>query len=513
MGQQTTPLDPEKKPRLETRPFPEKPLVVLLFAAIAILLTYLAIRTERFAGGGDTITHYLLSRFSWQYPHLLLDHWGKPVFTLISSPFAQFGLFGVVMMNILLGVGSAWLAWRIARILELPNAWLLPVLVCFTPVFTETMLSGLTEIMFGFFLILPVFLFLKRKFIAGAVLVSFSLLVRTEGVFLIPVYGVYLLGVRQYKALPFLLSGFVVYSIVGWFHFGDIFWLITHMPYRGATDIYGTGGLTHFFRHAPKFFNPVVSALLVIGMLALVPEIIRAVKGVSRRQEPGRAATVLMVLVFLAYFLAHSVMWKTGIGNSLGLHRYMAAIVPLGGIIALGGLNRVVWLWARFVPTETGQAKLRAGRIAGTLLITLLIAFMVRSPFKAYPIPQHLYGMDLVVKQASEFVRESGLDNRKIYYYDPALVIHLNLNPYDPDSGRERLYSVARPQYQVEPGSVLVWDAHFAGNSGLLEADILENPYYDLVRSFEPDHEIIVFGREFRVHVFQRNDLPWEEQP
>ncbi len=500
MGQTTSPPGPK------TGAFPEKALTALLLTAIAILLTYLAIRTERFSGGGDTITHYLLSRFSWQHPHLLLDHWGKPVFTLLSSPFAQFGLIGVVMMNILLGVGSAWLAWRIARMLHEPNAWLLPVLVCFTPVYTETILSGLTEVMFGFFLILPVFLFLKEKFIAGAILVSFSLLVRTEGVFLIPLYGLYLLGIRQYKALPFLLTGFVVYSIVGWFHFGDLFWLINHMPYRGATDIYGTGKLTHFFGHAPKFFNPVITALVVIGLLALIPAWIKSIKGFLQPQDPHRAAITLIVLVFLAYFLAHVVMWKTGIGNSLGLRRYMAAIAPLGAIVALIGMNRVFVWWANRLP------KL-AEKVLQGLLILLVIVLMVRSPFKTYPIPQKLYGMDLVVKQATDFIRESGLDSKKIYYYDPAVVVHLNLDPYDPESGRERLYSVRWPQQQLEPGSIFIWDGHFAGNSGLKEGDLLENPYFDLVRTFEPDHQIIVFGREFRVHVFQRNDMRWEAQP
>jgi hypothetical protein len=500
MGQTTSPPGPEPGP------LPKKTLTAISLSVITLMLIYLASKTERFAGGGDTITHYLLSRFSWKYPHLLLDHWGKPVFTLISSPFAQFGLSGVVMMNILLGVGSAWLAWRVARMLNLSNAWIIPVLVCFTPVYTDTMLSGLTEVMFGFFLIMPVFLFMREKYLTGAVIVSFSLLVRTEGVFLIPLYGLFLLGARQYKALPFLLTGFVVYSIVGWLHFGDIFWLITHMPYRGATDIYGTGGLTHFFRHAPRFFNPVMTALLVVGLLALIPAAVRSGRDIMRPQNPVNASGILIALVFLAYFLAHSVMWKTGIGNSLGLHRYMASIVPLGAIVALGGMNRVFALWTNRIPGS-------ADRILRWVVIILVIAFMVRSPFKTYPIPQKLYGMDLVVKQAADYIRAGGLDTNKIYFYDPALVIHLDLDPYDPDSGRERLYSVSRPQREVQPGSIFIWDAHFAGNSGLFEADILNNSYFDLVRTFEPDHEIIVFGREFRVHVFQRNDKPWEEHP
>ena len=44
---------------------------------------------------GDGIVHYQIARYSWEHPHLLLYLWGKPFFTLISSPFAQFGLKGM----------------------------------------------------------------------------------------------------------------------------------------------------------------------------------------------------------------------------------------------------------------------------------------------------------------------------------------------------------------------------------------------------------------------------------
>ncbi len=466
---------------------PEKVVVPILLGAISLLFIILAFLSGTFSGGGDTITHYLFSRYSWQQPHFLLDHWAKPVFTLISSPFAQFGLRGVVIMNILLGVFSALIAWDFARRLKMANAWIIPLLLCFSPVYTMAMLSGLTEIMFGFFLIAAMWLFVKERFVAGAILIGFSFLVRTEGVFLIPVFGLFLLAFRRYKALPFLLTGFVFYSIVGWMYFGDPFWLITHMPYQGATDIYGTGPLLHFARHAPDYFNPLFAALLVTGIIANFFTV-------------GRSAEKwLAVFVFLVYFIAHSLMWWSGIGNSLGLTRYMAAMGPPAAIVSLVGLNAVIRLGKPLFPNNTGG-------MLRTALLLIIVLVMVRSPFRTLQIPQQLHGMDLVVKQATDFIREEELHHQKVYYYDPAVVVHLDLNPFDGISARERVFSNENPQLMIEPGSIVIWDAHFAGNGGLDAAALLSSPFFELLGRFTPDEEIIVFGRDYQVLVFQRND-------
>jgi hypothetical protein len=48
------------------------------------------------ADAGDGIMHYYISNASWQNPSLFLDHWGKPLFILLSSPFSQFGFAGIV---------------------------------------------------------------------------------------------------------------------------------------------------------------------------------------------------------------------------------------------------------------------------------------------------------------------------------------------------------------------------------------------------------------------------------
>ena len=69
--------------------------LILLFALLFIFFCIISFIPDATAGGGDDISHYNIARGAIKYPRLFLDLWGKPVFTFLSSPFAQFGLHGM----------------------------------------------------------------------------------------------------------------------------------------------------------------------------------------------------------------------------------------------------------------------------------------------------------------------------------------------------------------------------------------------------------------------------------
>ena len=86
-------------------------IVLLLIAALLIALQWLSTGID---GETDSITHYQIARYAFKYPHFFLDTWGKPLFTILSSPLAQFGYSGAVLFNLICGLLSAWLAYLIA---------------------------------------------------------------------------------------------------------------------------------------------------------------------------------------------------------------------------------------------------------------------------------------------------------------------------------------------------------------------------------------------------------------
>ena len=83
-------------------------LHLVILAALFILMVTLALLSQGYFGGADNITHYLISHYAFKYPHLFLYSWGRPLYTMLSAPFAQFGLFGVKLLNILLGLLTAY---------------------------------------------------------------------------------------------------------------------------------------------------------------------------------------------------------------------------------------------------------------------------------------------------------------------------------------------------------------------------------------------------------------------
>jgi hypothetical protein len=469
----------------------EKLALGLILSGLLLFFLWILFRSEGFIGDADSVTHYRFSKYSWQFPAFLLDHWAKPVFTLLSSPFAQFGHTGVSIFNLLGGVASAWLVWLSAKMLGYPNRLLLPFLVFFSPIYTVLVISGQVEVLFGLFIMATIWLCLDKKYLWAAIVISFSHLVRTEGIIIIPIIGLFLLVKKQYRHIPWLLTGTIVYSIIGYFHFGDFFWLITQMPYAGKAEMYGTGSFWHFFNAWPKIFGAVNYLLISMGILAILYNLLRE-RGNRHLDE-----AILIILPFVLYFMAHVVMWYTGVGRSLGMYRYMISIVPVGALLSLRGLNAILQM----------IEKLTKSRITGYVTGLILMVLFVITPFKMWRIPQKLDGMNKITNQAASFVLQEKLNQKKIYYSDPALEMFLKLDPFDETRSRFRLPDSSRPQHEVKPGEIVIWEGHFMALEGVKLEDLQNSPYYEMLGLFEPEHPFTIFETDYKVAVFRRLDF------
>ncbi len=93
----------------------EKNLPYYLLLAFLINFVILAFISDGSVGGADDISHYKFSRYAFIHPEFFLDPWAKPLFTMLMAPFAQFGMMGVRILNILLGLVAAWLTYLTAK--------------------------------------------------------------------------------------------------------------------------------------------------------------------------------------------------------------------------------------------------------------------------------------------------------------------------------------------------------------------------------------------------------------
>jgi hypothetical protein len=464
----------------------------LLYAVTGLLFTIflvIAAHTEGSYGGADSFQHYLFSRYSWKHPHLLLDHWGKPLFTLLSSLFSQFGFYGIQCFNILIGMITAWLTYKVLEHLNVKLAPFAVIFVCFTPLYFVMLFTGLTELTFSLFLVAGIDLVLKKKTVAAAIVISFSPFVRTEGFLLLPVFFVVMLVNRDFRATPFLCTGLVVYSLVGSFHFGDIFWVVQRNPYVGARDIYGHGQFLDYFRKTETILGTPLSIMVAFGVTVTLFRFFKE----FGRDKSLVTFTLLGLGSASVYILAHSYVWWWGLAGSLGLERVMAGILPPLVIAAIIGLELSTFIRIRTI----------------TVLILLFAMLMViREPFIQYRIPNRMDPPQKLMNTTVDWLKTRKLTNDKVYYYDPFAVFLLGTDPWDDTLVQERLPDPENPGKSVEKGSLLIWDSHFGPNEGRLPLErVLESGQFALLKRFTPErHFTVLGGYPFEIHVFRKTD-------
>src|SRR5262249_11245842 len=148
----------------------------------------------------------LISRYSWKHPELFLYNWGKPFFTLLSSPFTQLGWPGMIAFNVSCGVATAYLTYRCRRTLRIPHSVLSIVLLALMPVYFRQIPTGLTEPLFALVVALSGYLFLSGRVVAACLVISFLPLVRTEGLVVLPLFLVALIVKGRLDAAPLLAT-------------------------------------------------------------------------------------------------------------------------------------------------------------------------------------------------------------------------------------------------------------------------------------------------------------------
>jgi len=456
----------------------------LLFSSF-IFFAVLAFISEGSWGGADNVVHYRIAHYAFKYPHLFLDLWGKPLFTILSSPFAQFGYVYMKFFNVVVAISTAFFSWRILKILHDENAFVVIPAILFAPVYFILIPSAMTELLFGLILVLSIYFFFKDKFLISAIVISFLPFARNEGFVIMPLFFIAYLLKRDIKAIPFMLTGFVFFSFLGWKHFGKLFWILNNNPYTGASQIYGSGKLFHFVEKSPEIFGIPLLVLFLIGLIFSLKNVFK------EKFKLTQSFYFILLIVFsaLIYFAAHSYVWWKGMGGSLGLTRVMAGIVPLFAIIAAYAINNI-----------PGKNWFR-----NTFAIIAVI-FIIYVPFSQYKVPLEIDDTEKLIKETSNWIIDEGLDKRLVFYYDPMFCHYLKLDPFDSEKAREQIGNHESPEETVPSGAIVIWDGHFGPNEGgMLIEKLKQNPAFKLIWHVEPEHEITVLnGHKYEIFVFER---------
>ena len=472
----------------------------LLYIFLSVLGVIYLVHALYFPGsfqGADGLRHYQISRYSWTYPYLLLDHWGKPFFTLISSLFSQFGLIGIKFFNIVCALLSCHCVFNIAKKLEMKNSLLAPIFLGFTTIYFFMAISGYTELLFGLILVFSIQLLINQKYFFASLLISFLPFVRSEGYLLLPLFCIVLLLRKKYFYMPLLATGILVYSILGYFVFDDLFWLNTQNPYNGnASIMYGHGPLLHFINSYSLIWGLPLATLTLFGLICVF-------KNIFRRKQSHNSHSIFEIFLiygsFLIYFCAHSVFWWKGLFNSLGLERVMGAILPVSALISLRGFNYIFSFLKRF-------------KLISKMFLLLTIFFVIITPFQNYYFPLTLDGEEKLILAVKQWYNNSEFRNKNLKYY--------YLHPYFPEAFAFDSFNktkcgelweingaISNSGYSAIPDSSLVfWDSHFGANEGNMPLKkIMSDSNFRLIKKFSPKNSFYVLGNQlYEIYVFQK---------
>jgi hypothetical protein len=462
------------------------PAIFVATAIFAGLSLWGAITSEGFLEA-DSCTHYLYARFAVGELHYLVNVWGRPLVTgIYCIPAALAGRMGVRVTSLGLALGTALVAYRIAKVQGYKRPALALIFVLAQPLVFLHSFSELTELPFAFVLALAFWAYCSEKWGVMTALVAVLPLARPEGFLFILLAAVALVahgGRRVWWILllpvPLLIwdwAGWEVYGrpaylndpLWGWFPTGLrwMLWLKHEWPYA-EQSAYARGSLFHFVMLLPAIVGPLIFPVLVIGVWRSFSVKELNTEAQRHREERNendssqwlRASVfkfigashrarcqVLIAVIPLLVLSAHSILYWRGKMASNGEPRYMLTMAVFWALLAAAGWESV------FERLRWKHAVAWAGVAA---LLPGLTHFV-------YPVlPLKLSSDWEQVREAVGWYQssETAKSHPRLLVSNPAFYYFLDISPTDKGRVLEwRKETVAK----CPPGTLLVWDHDYA---------------------------------------------------
>jgi len=451
-------------------------IAILLIILLAFPVLYFSLLVPFEADTGDSVMHYFYARYALQNPQLYLHHWAKPIFTLLASPFAQFGFGGIKLFNGIAGLLSAWFAFCISKKLKIKHSWLAVIFVLFAPAYFVKLFSGYTEPLFGLVLIASVYLVLIQKPIPASALLSFLPFVRSEGLIIIMVFALYFFIKKRYWAIGFLSTGHIVYAIIGFLSGKSLLWMFTEIPYH-VISAYGKGSLMHYPNQVLLTLGVPLFLLFIVGMCILLVSLVA--KKIHVVSEYTLELNLLIFGSFLAYFVFHTISWGFGLFGSMGLNRVLTAMVPLLSIISLVGFNFLIsWKHKGSFPFHA-------------LVYVPVIGYILIFPFLHNPASIN-FNKELCRSPEMKIMNKIAVDLQKqypdkfLYYSNPYLSYALNINHFD--QTKHLSFSDWQASKNLRQNSLVIWDNWFSVVEEHTDStSLLQNPELRLINRYETE--------------------------
>jgi hypothetical protein len=362
-------------------------------------------------------------------------------------------------------------------------AWVSAPLLLFSPLYFIALQSSLTEPLFSLMLSSVVYLYFTNKNILATIILSFTLFSRSEGMFIIPCFAVYLVLIRKWALLPLLLTGFFIYACMGFFMGHDFLWYFSENPYNLQSP-YGHGHFMDILNRYRNIWGSPFVILLCLSVLILCFFYIKE-KQFLFWKLPNETAKIayLVAVPSIAFTVFHLYVWHFGLCGSAGLERVLACVLPLNALLTVWSLNK---LFLSRVPALLSYAA-----------IVLFLFFHLKTPFKIFQYPLKAWGPEKCVLDATNWFKTIQPKKYVLFYAYPSVVFNLDREPFDKAMNKE-LFSYDKSCVEKENlPTYLFWDSSFSESScGIKIQDVL-NCNYKQINEFKD-------GDLFKIIIFER---------
>lgn len=465
---------------------------IILLIAFLLYLTNIWL-SPGFNGGADSITHYQISKYSWSHPNLLMDQWGKPLFTILFSPIAQWGFLAVNVANMFLILLGGHLAFKIAQHFNIKRPHWVSLIYFFTPILLGNSKSGLTEPICALFLILFLYYATQEKWTLAALILGFMPFARSEGFVMVLLAIIFFALSKRWKQIPYLLIGTLIFNTLGFWVTGKALWIFDNNPYiNTGIKVYGSGSFFHFFILAvPMFGIPFLLVLFESGKnFALVPQIFK-----TRNWDHQKQIKFWLILgSFWGYFMAHTVLWWLGMWASLGLIRVMMVITVPFAILAVMGWERLEATKIRFANTKM--------KTAFTILVIAAPFIMRLFSFQEIKVFPNMGSEEKVNRKLyGQLISTYEMEGKKTFTAHPYINLLLDIDPFDTHIN-DRLHN----WHKAQKGDLVIWDGHFGPNEEqVFKEQIEKDSTFQLVMVVEPDKPFLTLNKYwYHIRVYEK---------
>ena len=455
----------------------------LTLAAGILYLVIMNCRNMLPVDSGDGLQHFSIAQEAFAHPLYLLDHWGKPLFTLLASPFAQISFKWYIGFNIIVYALTCLTAFRLFSFLKAGTGYylLFPALLVIVRDYTAGVLGGMTEPLFGLMIVLMIWSGFRKSWYWFAIIASFTLFSRSEGMFVILLALPVLVFNGQWKAIPFLATGFLVYAIIGWYALDLFWWYFELNPYSGPG--YGKGVWHHYLDYRETHTGNLTLLLFPFGLFGLF-------LFVKKKIIPKSVYVILFGFgIYIGIIVIHSYLWTYGLRGSLGLTRIATLGLPGALMLTLVGCHYIT-RELHFLPN---------------VLFFILLSLGIKKEYKFLGYPNEPSPLDEIVFQAADYTSEH-YPHARVHYYNPLVGWKMGIRIKDPDARVKQYFFNADTitLNGMQNGDIVIRDPAYGMEQGLPFDFIEKAGIFTEVKKFVATKPYSVYNNEpIEVHIYR----------